>query len=410
MNAVRAAAVAVLAWGLLPAAPCSAAAAAWSATLADGTQASDQPLEHWFDSAAGAGSGHSFRWLRNRAQVATAADEPRIEFVGGDCLPGKVVAAIDQSEQVPQTEAHLLVAPAVNCDLPGGSRSQLRVLPHLITRIVRHARSGRVPRPNTAWLADSRRIVFQAWSWQGSAIRLLTEGGVLQVPLEDIDEIHFPQADSLETYFASLALLLPQARGRLLVCQTSGGLRATSSSDRLRLHHAARGADQIWFLLQPVWSLDALCVVETQAASWLALDAAELPLSWIAPVRSEHRAAVSGPWQRWRLNCNVQGGPLVSGGQTHAWGFGVHGFHALEFALPAAVSGFRTGVGLDAAAGGGGSAAARLEYSSGPSAEPYATLYQSPPLVGSQAAPTHASVRLPGNFEGARLRLVADSL
>jgi hypothetical protein len=401
-----------LAVGIGAAATCPAATPAWSATLLDGSHVDGLPLEHWF-AAAGAGDGRlrSFRWLRSQPQrPAAAADGPRIEFAGGDCLPGKVTAAIARGETVPQIESHLLVSPSVDCNLPDSLRPHLRILPGSITKIVRRAQAGRLPRPSTAWLADGRTLTFHAWRWQGSGIRLLTDSGVHQVPLEELDEIHFPQAGSLETYFASLAVLLPQVQGRLLLCRAAGGLRATVSSDRLRLHHPARGPDQTWFIVQPAWSLDALCLGESQASEWLALEPVELPLSWIAPVRSVHRAALSAPWQRWRLNANVQGGPLISGGQSHAWGFGVHGYHELEFALPAAVAAFRTGMGLDAGAGTGGSAEARLEYSSGPSAQPFITLYRSPTLVGSQAAPAQATVKLPGNLEGARLRLVADSL
>ena len=75
-------------------------------------------------------------------------------------------------------------------------------------------------------------MAFHAWHWQRSGIRLLTDEGVEQVPLEELEEIRFPADDSLDSYFGSLAVLLPQVRGRVLVCQTLDGLRATTSTER----------------------------------------------------------------------------------------------------------------------------------------------------------------------------------
>jgi hypothetical protein len=106
-----------------------------------------------------------------------------------------------------------------------------------------------------------------------------------------------------------------------------------------------------------------------------------------------------------RTNRNVQGQPLVSGGQMHSWGFGVHAPNRLVFGLPGLADAFRTRVGLDHLAAGGGCALARVLLDGGSPR----TLWQSPMMIGS--AQVFDSGRLPlaiGSSEAMRLVLETD--
>jgi hypothetical protein len=110
------------------------------------------------------------------------------------------------------------------------------------------------------------------------------------------------------------------------------------------------------------------------------------------------------------VDTNVQGGPLRSGGEDFAWGFGVHAHSELEFELPAIAVSFRTRLGLDQTVGSGGCVRARVL--AGPSDT--APLYESDLLIG--AAKVLDTGRLPlatdsenNTAERPRLRLVADA-
>ena len=88
---------------------CLAAPPVWSAMTVDGKHVDGTRLEQWFDSAdSSAAKDGSFRRLRSGPRATGEVRGPRIEFLGGDCLPGTVVAAVDRSEAVPQIEAHVI--------------------------------------------------------------------------------------------------------------------------------------------------------------------------------------------------------------------------------------------------------------------------------------------------------------
>jgi len=90
---------------------------------------------------------------------------------------------------------------------------------------------------------------------------------------------------------------------------------------------------------------------------------------------------------------------------VHAWGFGVHAFSELTFAIPPQVAAFRSTVGIDNIADTGGCVRARVYFGS-TDGKP---AYQSPLLIGSSKTVDTGVVRMPTPPKtGGKLILQAD--
>ena len=104
----------------------------------------------------------------------------------------------------------------------------------------------------------------------------------------------------------------------------------------------------------------------------------EVPLSLIEPTQTRLRSAMAVGW-RPRVDRNVQGGPLISGGKEFGWGLGTQAYTEMDFPLPACAVSFRSTVGLDRVVGKGGCARA-IVYAQKAEGQP---LYRSDHLIGS---------------------------
>lgn len=396
--------LAVATVGQSPALPAERFVATWS----DGSRTTSEEVRDWGTSGDAPRLGdrplfnaaNPARSLVDTTQQVASADGPWIEFVGGDRLPGRVIGPATAN-------SFLLVEPRVAINMPGmQSREQLRVLPGMIQRIVWRA-TGHAYRPGTALFQDGRRIVFRAVRWSDEAVRLLTDQGPQTVSLHELDELHLPQGDRWDAYYSQLAALSPQGDSRLMRVTTADGLEATTSLERFQPRSLgdARNPDNWYHVVQPAWSLDTLYLAHRKVVERSFFAPHQVPLTWLEPVRSEHRAMLSGAWGHAQRNVNVEGGPLRNAGRDYRWGFGVHAQHELEFALPASARAFRTRVGLDQLVGPGGSIRARIFVGS----QSGELLFESGLLVGSQ---TYADTgRLPLSITGreSRLTLVADA-
>ena len=154
--------------------------------------------------------------------------------------------------------------------------------------------------------------------------------------------------------------------------------RRSSSIDQIRAQrdaaHAHSGSGAWRHIIQPAWTLDALWVPFGGICMRWSFPPDRLPLSRVHPT-----ASVNPALQPWRLNRNSRGQMLRSGGQQYGWGFGVHAYSELAFALPKCVTSFRSRLGLDRIVDTGGCARARVFL--GSTAEK--PLYASGLLIGS---------------------------
>lgn len=390
-------------------------AAPWLAQFVDGTRLAGEQLVGWTlgEAAIRLDDTPLFeptRRLRCLLAASGPGAEPAafVELRGGDRLPGRVVAyvAIEESP-VRAAPAHLLVEPLESLELPGQpARRYVRVLAHAVRRVVWAARSATRYEPGTLYYRNGRRLAFRNLRWGSDRVFLLMERGTVEVPFSQAAELHLPRTDTWREHFLCLAVLCPECAGQLMRLETSQGLRMTASTSRHMARMAQPGDQQRWLhVVQPSWSLDALCVRSEHVRSYLFFEPSEVPLSWLEPMPGREPARLGGG-RAWQADRNVQGGPLRSGGSEYAWGLGVHAQHELVYPLGPWIRRFRTQVGLDELAGRGGCACGRvaIEGQSG-------TLAQSPALVGcSQVFDTGWLDVAQPSAQSARLLLVADAL
>jgi len=395
-------------------------AARYLAVFSDGSHVEGETVTGWhehpgdpkLDETTLANPGRPLRWLRDRR---LAAYRPRVlgpgyvELVGGDRIPGHVVAY--QEGEFHTLEAHwpyYVVQTSVPIHLPGRpERRQIRVLANALQRIVMRPQQGRRFQPGTVFARDGRQLVFQRFQWGDSSVRLLLRNDVQELPPEEIDEIHLPVPDQWTTYYAELAALSGDLSGELIRLETTHGFLVTGSTERF---HAAVVSDtnspEHWYhMVQPAWSLDPIWMHFPTIRTRWHFRPHEVPLSRIAPDRVEQRSLLAHghPWQTDR---NVRGGTLLAGDRLYGWGFGVHATNELWFRLPSAVRAFQSRVGLDRLAGDGGCARAMV-FANAPKGKP---LFASPPLVGSSEVHATGELALAGPKAGQdTLILMADA-
>jgi hypothetical protein len=356
-------------------------------------------------------AGDPIRWLCDNSIPTADVPDAYVEFVGGDRLPGRVVGYRRGTETVGRTlPPHLLVEPAVSVDLPDGpARSQLRVLAEHVRRIVWRRRSVDRFQPGTLFDLDGRRLSFRSLRWGQASVRLLLDDGASEVPWTRVAELHLPVADPWEAHFDRITVLCPSGAGRLLRLETSGGLIVTTSNERFQARSTgptpSPDPNEWLHVVQGAWSLDPLYLRHRSVRLRQFYLPQELPLTWLEPVRNQPRPSLA-PSRVGRIDRNVEGGPLASGGGEFAWGFGVHAHHELEFTLPACVRGFTTRVGLDQSAGRGGCARAKVLVMPSES-EQSQMHYESPILIGSAQVCDSGMLPIAG---ATRLVLVADAV
>lgn len=333
---------------------------------------SGRPL---FDAAA------PLRWLLNTQIPPAALPKARVELIGGDCLPGRVVALHGESnENGLALPPHLAVVPLKSVDRPGApAREGVRVHLRWVRRIVCQPVAARY-QPATLFLRDGRQAPFRTLRIGENILRTLTDEGIVETPLSAVAELHLPAADQWEAYFEELAALSPDGAMRMVQMETDVGLVATSSLSRFRAESRDNAADPAQWLhmIQPAWSLDPLWLPHPQIRVRRYFDAARPPLARIQPTAVVQRSTFGSAW-RWQVNRNVEGGPLQAGNRVFQGGFGVHARSELEFPLPWAAEAFRTAFGLDQTIGNGGCVRPSVRLVA-PENKP---LYDGPFVVGS---------------------------
>lgn len=346
------------------------------------------------------------RWIWDTQARAAETPESYVEFFCGDRLPGRVVegrpAEIVNEEFLP---ARLEVVPYTRVDWPDFPvREWIPVLAEWAKRVVWKARSLEYE-PGTAFLEDGDRITFRAVQWTGSEVKLLTESGIRSVTLGELAEIHLPGPDPWEEVLSSRVPLIESPNDTVMEMECSDGLRLTTSLTRFVPR--ARGDKKLpesWFhMVQPGWSLEPLWIPH-RSVVWRRFYAFnEIPLT---EVRCEYRESSSfgGKWG-YRVNANLLGGPLQTGGRFRGWGMGVPSGSALVFPLHPLVTTIRLSLGLDSEAGDGGCIRGEGRLLTG-AEEP---LFRSPLLIGPATVFDPGEIFLPRkDSPNVQLLLLAD--
>ena len=345
------------------------------------------------------------RWLKKETVERSSQPNSYIEFVGSDCLPCHVIGCGATSTlESGELPAHLIVEPTVMLTWPEGTQtSHLRVLTRWLQRIVWERRSSDQYEPGTLYFKDGRQLAFRSIRFNKAGASVLTDSERREVKFSDLAELDMPRIDWWDAYFDEVALLTPDCKTRLTRLETLDGLKVTTSADRFQpMVWGDPNNPDCWFhALQPAWSLDPLWVRHARVLERTFFGPHEVPLSLIEPGEVRLRSALAAGW-RPHTDRNVQGGPLVSGGQEAGWGLGMHAYTEMHFSLPAIVQSFRSRVGLDHVVGKGGCARA-LVYANKAEGEP---LFRSKHLIGSEETVDTGALALNG-APGAELVLVA---
>ena len=389
------------------------------ARLADGTLVAAEPLRDWHDVNATPRVGNAALFDPNRPVEWLVRDSPPVdtpatayvEFVGGDRLPGEVIGFSSGAESpYRRLPPHLIVRPAAAFRRPNTEFDPpLRILTEYVRRVVWEPSRAGSADANVALLRDGRRFAFRVARWTDAGVSLLLEDRVETVPFSDLGELRFDDGDAWEAYFDHAATLLPSGEGRLIQVETTDGLVALASTDRLRprAHGDNRRTDHWYQAIQPAWSLDSLWIRFPSITTWRFFAPERVPLTLIDPAVTRNDVVFSSAQQP-QTNAASTGSRLTDGMTLFGWGFGTHAPCELAFRLPNESVAFHGAFGLDPSVGTGGCARVRIDLTSNGRPQ---TLFESELLTG--AAPATATGRLPlaatSSDESERtLRLVSD--
>ncbi len=384
----------------------------YTAVFSDGSRVAGGRLTEWGNNNQPKLNGrplfdqsNHIRWLKKETVERPSQPSAFIEFAGGDCLPGRVIGTGSTSTlECGELPAHLLVEPTIMLTWPEGTQtSRLRVLSRWLRRIVWERRSSDQYEPGTLFFKDGRQLAFRSIRFNKVGASVLTDTERREVKFSDLAELDMPKIDWWLAYFDQVALLTPDCKTRLTRIETLDGLKVTTSADRFQpMVWGDPNNPDCWFhAVQPAWSLDPLWVRHGRVLERRFVGPHEVPLSQVEPSDVKLRSALSAGW-RPQVDRNVQGGPLVGGGQEAGWGLGMHAYTEMHFPIPRIAESFRSRIGLDRVVGKGGCARA-LVYANQVEGEP---LFRSKHLIGSEETVDTGGLALSGG-SGAELVLVA---
>lgn len=347
------------------------------------------------------GDDHA-RWMEDLSLPPADPPDAFVEFANGDRLAGRVTGP--GSYRTPDgvyRPGYLMVAPEGKFDRPGGvPRNELAIDPRWVKRIVWQSTESAL-RPGTVFARDGRQLAFRSYRFGESSLRLLRAGGVEEIALSAVAELHLPAGDAWEAYCDEAAAALADGSQRTIVLQTVSGSRLSAWLPRFRTERI-NGEPNLrgWLhMIQPVWTPEPIWLSLRDVRVWQWPPLERMALTRFEPVETRRDPVFSESWT-FQADESVQGGPLESSDARFGWGFGVQAPSLLEFALPDAALRLRTRVGLDRLAGRGGCAKASVRCGD-------QTLFESRLLIGAQPALDSGWLALPAGAKR-RLRLEAD--
>ena len=388
------------------------------ARLADGTyragfyltpwQAADEPLA--LDQQPLSDHANPWRWILDRTVPESDPPQSFVQLVNGDCLPGRVVGYVgaNTNSKAP-IPAHYLVEPAVEIGEPGGSTLQrVRVVARYVQTIAWARRSVDRVEPATLFLRRGQPIRFQSARVDAAQIQLLVDTGIQTVPLHQVAELHLSAPDAWTSYFSEHLTLDKTVSAAWFQMETSKQLRVTGLLSKTNLV-LADGPDRSvrWIPgVQTAWCLERLWTRDGLPRIRRVWPADSVPVSRF--VTAERRQAVLLPERGapFRVDRNVQGGPLRSGSHDFGWGLGVHAPSDLVIPLHPCVIGLQTGFGLDSSVGSHGCVRARIHIAPPPSTDQ--PLFEGHVLVGSEHTVETGLLNISPAHTNSKLVLQAD--
>jgi hypothetical protein len=212
----------------------------------DGTQVTDNHLSGW-DSWPGKpmlgdtpldNKQRPIRWMRDTALTPPSnalLELGYVEFATGDRIPGQVKEYLPANESETKESKPSKPCLLVNCSaiVSEDQAPLIRVLLDNVKRVVWKSNGKRKYSPGTIFYRDGREIRFKALQWKSESLRILTSNGAVQVPFQELAELHLPHKDFWKSYYREIAILSPTLETKLIRLKTVDGLIATASPSRL---------------------------------------------------------------------------------------------------------------------------------------------------------------------------------
>ncbi len=118
---------------------------------------------------------------------------------------------------------------------------------------MRAVSSGRCP-PQSLVCRDGRVLGFRALRFNGEAVSLLTDRGLLRVPYRELAEIAMQPMDPWEAYYRQLAATDPDLEAGLVRLVTGGGMVLTAPTSRVEPFRGEAEPAASTIRIQPGWS------------------------------------------------------------------------------------------------------------------------------------------------------------
>ena len=309
------------------------------------------------------------RWLKQETPAAADRPEAFVEMLGGDVLPGRVVAAAESQSMVNgRLGPHLIVEPTAGVNWPEVPRATVRVTTRWLRRIAWQRRGDAPINPARWFTRMAGRSRFRLLRFEGQSVSVLSDNDRREAKMADLAEIDMPRQDWWNAYFEQVALLTPDCGERPMQMETADGLRATVSPYRLQPltyprhpapirvpRHAAAGCSNLD-------SRDSPRLVARHAvrAAFAGRHAAIFRAAGSAAVdrRADHKRIAIGAGRRLAAADRSERarGPAGQRRQGIWLGIGMHAYTEMDFPLPACAVSFESRVGLDRVVGDGGCA------------------------------------------------------
>lgn len=388
------------------------AAERYEAMFADGSRVETNELADWDTPVAQPkihdpllpDSGNPVRWIKDRDQPVPVRPQAYVEFEGGDRLPGEVISfsnGVDNPYEI--CPRYFVVKPSIDLQPPDVFGSiDMRVTAEWVRRIVWEQIAEDVYQPGTIWLRSRKSMTYRSLRWTPEGVAALTTEGLKNIAMSDLAEVHLPRQDAWAAYFNQVAVLSPDLKTRLIQMDCVDGGRLTTSFERHQARHFGdrNRQEQRYQLIQPAWSLDSIWLRFRSIRHWRFFSPNEVPLTIFSPVNATH-SPVFGRAFDWKVNVNVQNGPLRSQHAEFGWGFGVHGSSQLDFSIPKIARSVRSKYGLDRTVESGGCVNLELVANR-------QTIAKQIHLIGSQTVNDTGWLDIPASKEEGQISLRTD--
>lgn len=334
-------------------------------TLSDGQRIESAELAWW--PIPGKGTKIDGRELFDGANPAVLVRDQKSEsrlasaallMANGDVLPG-VIQGIEPS--LGRVGDAIWLRVQLETNLSPADGGVVRVRADRVRRIIAAGRPiSPEPEPGSVTLADGRQLKARSIRWREYGLAMLTETGIVETTYAELADVVLPGVDVLRGIVED-NLSVEGDQTILRYTLAGGGVLTTSRATRVEERTRSRGRRRIdiYYIAQPAWSADAICIPEEEIAWCGYRRADEAPLSAMPAETLAERRLIGGvvPWSRGA----AAGEAIATSGSREAdLAIATHAHSEIAFQLPPAAKQFSVAAGIADRVGDGGCVRLRI--------------------------------------------------